>query len=101
MLTKKQLVFKIVLKRLWYLLFGIMVIAIAIQLYLLRGTPSRPLDMQHLHSDVSYTSTPTLLIPGQGGNTITFDTVYQTGTESKYRAKCHGRARFANWSGTG
>ena len=74
MLTKKQLVFKIVLKRLWYLLFGIMVIAIAIQLYLLRGTPSRPLDMQHLHSDVSYTSTPTLLIPGQGGNTITFDT---------------------------
>ena len=74
MLTKKQLVFKIVLKRLWYLLFGIMVIAIAIQLYLLRGTPSRPLDMQHLHSDVSYTDTPTLLIPGQGGNTITFDT---------------------------
>ncbi|MFR0582812.1 alpha/beta hydrolase [Limosilactobacillus mucosae] len=74
MLTKKQLVFKIVLKRLWYLLFGIMVIAIAMQLYLLRGTPSRPLDMQHLHSDVSYTSTPTLLIPGQGGNTITFDT---------------------------
>lgn len=74
MQSKKRLVFKIMLKRLWYLLFGIMVIAIAAQLYLLRGTPSQSLNMQHLKSDISYTNTPTLLIPGQGGNTITFDT---------------------------
>ncbi|NME34883.1 alpha/beta hydrolase [Lactobacillus sp. MRS-253-APC-2B] len=65
---------KIVLKRLWYLVFGIIVIAMAVQLYLLKGTPSQPLNMHRLRSDVSYTDTPTLLIPGQGGNTITFDT---------------------------
>ncbi len=74
MLNKKQLVIKIVLKRLWYLVFGIIVIAMAVQLYLLKGTPSQPLNMHRLRSDVSYTDTPTLLIPGQGGNTITFDT---------------------------
>ncbi|MDM8219484.1 alpha/beta hydrolase [Limosilactobacillus mucosae] len=74
MLNKKQLVIKIVLKQLWYLVFGIIVIAMAVQLYLLKGTPSQPLNMHRLRSDVSYTDTPTLLIPGQGGNTITFDT---------------------------
>lgn len=74
MLNKKQLVIKIVLKRLWYLVFGIIVIAMAVQLYLLKGTPSQSLNMHRLRSDVSYTDTPTLLIPGQGGNTITFDT---------------------------
>lgn len=74
MLNKKQLVIKIVLKRVWYLVFGIIIIAMAVQLYLLKGTPSQPLNMHQLRSDVSYTDTPTLLIPGQGGNTITFNT---------------------------
>lgn len=40
MLNKKQLVIKIVLKRVWYLVFGIIIIAMAVQLYLLKGTPS-------------------------------------------------------------
>lgn len=74
MLNKKQLVIKIVLKRVWYLVFGIIIIAMAVQLYLLKGTPSQPLNIHQLRSDVSYTDTPTLLIPGQGGNTITFNT---------------------------
>lgn len=42
------------------------------QLYLLRGTTGRPLRKNDLRADVTYSSTPTLLIPGWGGNTVTY-----------------------------
>lgn len=67
MTTMKKL-FKILLS----LLTGFILIGAGIQAYLLRGTAGVPLTRAKYRSDVRYSSTPTILIPGWGGNTVTY-----------------------------
>ena len=67
MTTMKKL-FKILLG----LLVGIVIIGAGIQTYLLRGTRGISLTKAEYRSDVHYSSTPTILIPGWGGNTVTY-----------------------------
>lgn len=50
----------------------LILLACGVQGYLLSGTPAKPLT-DNLVKDYHYSSTPTLLIPGWGGNTITYN----------------------------
>lgn len=63
-------------------LFCILLVAGAgLQVYLLRGTPGVPLAKKNYRRDVDYTTIPTILIPGWGGNTVTYQKLinyYQT-----------------------
>lgn len=68
MVTIKKLL-KIILACLVILL----VIGAGVQLFLLRGTPGKALQASDYRSDTIYRSTPTILIPGWGGNTITYN----------------------------
>lgn len=68
MVTIKKLL-KIILACLVILL----VIGAGVQLFLLRGTPGKALQASDYRSDTIYRSIPTILIPGWGGNTITYN----------------------------
>lgn len=61
------------LKGLGLVIASVIVIGGCVQLYLLRGTPGRPLREADLRADTEYSTTPTLLIPGWGGSTVTYD----------------------------
>ena len=62
--------FKKVLRRVAIGLAVIIVVLAGVQLYLLRGTPGKAITPTN--SSVKYSATPTLLIPGWGGNTWTY-----------------------------
>lgn len=49
---------------------GLALILMVVQLYLLRGVKPQPIQRTNPH--VRYTATPTILIPGWGGNTWTY-----------------------------
>lgn len=68
MVTIKK-VLKIILGCLAFLV----VLILCLQLYLLRGTTGQPLTASEYRSGYRYRSTPTILIPGWGGNTITYN----------------------------
>lgn len=51
---------------------AIFLLACGVQGYLLSGTPAKPLTGE-LEEKYDYQSTPTLLIPGWGGNTVTYN----------------------------
>lgn len=68
MVTIKK-VLKIILGCLAFLV----VVILCLQLYLLRGTSGRPLAASEYQREYHYRSTPTILIPGWGGNTITYN----------------------------
>lgn len=52
------------------ILIVLVLVLIALQLYLLKGTQSKRIPAKR--TDVHYSSTPTLLIPGWGGNSWTY-----------------------------
>ncbi|MRN07761.1 alpha/beta hydrolase [Lactobacillus sp. 0.1XD8-4] len=52
---------------------GIILVAFGIQGYLMHSTPGKSLSPQEYRKDIYYSSTPTLLIPGWGGNATTYD----------------------------
>lgn len=58
------------------IIIGIVLIGIVIQLFLLRGTRSQ--DIKTNNEMVHYSSTPTLLVPGWGGNSWTYQKLIQT-----------------------
>lgn len=58
------------------IVLAVVLIGIVVQLYLLRGTRSQSISTNN--SQVHYTSTPTLLIPGWGGNTWTYQKFIRT-----------------------
>lgn len=64
---------KKVLKIILVCFASLLVVGVCIQLYLLRGTAGRPLTASEYRHDYNYRSTPTILIPGWGGNTITYN----------------------------
>lgn len=68
MVTIKKLL-KVILACFAFLL----VLGVGVQLYLLRGTPGKPLMANRYRTDTVYSSVPTILIPGWGGNTITYN----------------------------
>lgn len=51
---------------------GLCIILLLIQAFLLRGTPGKTLKATDYRPKIHYTNIPTLLIPGWGGNTITY-----------------------------
>lgn len=53
----------------------------AVQLYLLRGSKASPI--QPSNPRVEYRSTPTLLIPGWGGNSWTYQKLIQTAQQKR------------------
>jgi Uncharacterized protein with an alpha/beta hydrolase fold len=61
------------LKGLGLVIASVIVIGSCVELYLLRGTPGRSLREADLRADTEYSTTPTLLIPGWGGSTVTYD----------------------------
>lgn len=58
------------------IIIGIALIGIVIQLFLLRGTKSQPISTSNQR--INYSGTPTLLIPGWGGNSWTYQKLIQT-----------------------
>lgn len=52
---------------------SLILLAFGIQGFLLRGTPGQHLSSQNYQSNLEYSSIPTLLIPGWGGSTITYN----------------------------
>lgn len=58
------------------IIIGIVLIGIAVQLFLLRGTKEQSINTNNDY--VQYSSTPTLLIPGWGGNSWTYQKLIQT-----------------------
>ena len=54
---------------------SLVLLAFGIQGFLLRGTPGQSLSPQNYQDKVDYSSVPTLLIPGWGGSTITYNAV--------------------------
>ena len=52
---------------------SLVLLAFGIQGFLLRGTPGQSLSPQNYQDKVDYSSVPTLLIPGWGGSTITYN----------------------------
>lgn len=52
---------------------SLILFAFGIQGFLLRGTPGQHLSPQNYQSNLEYSSIPTLLIPGWGGSTITYN----------------------------
>ncbi|WP_373842261.1 alpha/beta hydrolase [Limosilactobacillus sp.] len=59
-------------------LIGVCLILALTQLFLLRGTPGQKLKSNTYQSNLNYSRVPTLLIPGWGGNTITYNKLIQT-----------------------
>lgn len=55
------------------LLGGLCLLLLLTQAFLLRGTPGRPLYSSDLQKGVIYSRVPTLLIPGWGGNMVTYN----------------------------
>ncbi|WP_301876244.1 alpha/beta hydrolase [Limosilactobacillus oris] len=72
-MNKGMVTIKKFLKGLGLVIASVIVIGGCVQLYLLRGTPGRPLREADLRADTEYSTTPTLLIPGWGGSTVTYD----------------------------
>lgn len=60
------------LKKILLTLFIILILAVLIQLFLITGTKGQALQKDNLRSDVKYSPTPTLLIPGWAGNALTY-----------------------------
>ncbi len=60
-------------KVLGYSLGGVCVLLLLTQAFLLRGTPGTTIDPAAGPRTVRYSKVPTLLIPGWGGNTITYN----------------------------
>ena len=52
---------------------SLVLLAFGIQGFLLRGTPGQPLSPQNYQDKIEYSSVPTLLIPGWGGSTVTYN----------------------------
>ncbi|WP_295730592.1 alpha/beta hydrolase [uncultured Limosilactobacillus sp.] len=63
----------------------IILIGGAVQLYLLRGSRSSPIEQTNPR--VEYRSTPTLLIPGWGGNSWTYQKLIQTAQQKNIAQK--------------
>lgn len=61
------------LKNLFKVLIGILVIALGVQLILLIPSPQKALRTNDLRNDIKYTDTPTILIPGYGGSNYTYN----------------------------
>lgn len=59
-------------------LIGVCLILVLTQLFLLQGTPGQKLKSNTYQSNLNYSRVPTLLIPGWGGNTITYNKLIQT-----------------------
>lgn len=68
-----MVIIKKLIKIILVLLIALIVVGSGIQLFLLRGTPRKALKQADYRQDVNYRSTPTILIPGWGGNTITYN----------------------------
>lgn len=60
-------------KVLGYSLGGLCVTLLLVQAFLLRGTPGKPIELSAAPRTIRYSRVPTLLIPGWGGNTITYN----------------------------
>ncbi|MGN1283237.1 MAG: alpha/beta hydrolase [Limosilactobacillus sp.] len=60
-------------KVLGYSIGGVCVFLLLTQIFLLRGTPGKTIDPAAGPQTISYSKVPTLLIPGWGGNTITYN----------------------------
>lgn len=68
-----MVIIKRIIKIILVIVATLLVIVAGTQLYLLRGTPGRVLKTTDQRQDINYTTTPTILIPGWGGNTITYN----------------------------
>lgn len=68
-----MVIIKKFLKGLLLVIACLVVLGGCVQLYLLRGTTGRLLCERDLRADTEYSTVLTLLIPGWGGNTITYD----------------------------
>lgn len=60
-------------KVLGYSIGGVCVLLLLTQAFLLRGTPGKAIDPAAGPKVVRYSKVPTLLIPGWGGNTVTYN----------------------------
>ncbi|WP_035191515.1 alpha/beta hydrolase [Ligilactobacillus equi] len=60
------------MKKILLVALALIIIALGIQLLLLKGSREEPLRQNRLKTDVTYSDTPTLLIPGWGGNAWTY-----------------------------
>lgn len=60
-------------KVLGYSLGGLCLLLLFTQAFLLRGTPGETIDFDQGPKTIRYSRIPTLLIPGWGGNTITYN----------------------------
>ncbi len=72
-MRKGMVIIKRFFKRFLLVIASLVVLGGCVQLYLLRGTTGRPLRERDLRADTKYSSTPTILIPGWGGSTVTYD----------------------------
>lgn len=66
---------------------GILLALCAVQGYLLRGTPGVQLKNSQLNSNYQHSSTPTILIPGWAGNTITYNKLIKSYQEKRIARK--------------
>ncbi|MCC4486470.1 hypothetical protein [Limosilactobacillus reuteri] len=62
---------------------SLVLLAFGIQGFLLRGTPGQSLSPQNYQDKVDYSSVPTLLIPGWGGSTITYNKMINLNFKNK------------------
>lgn len=60
-------------KLIGYSLGGLCLLLLITQAFLLRGTPGKSLSPHDYQPEMQYTKIPTLLVPGWGGNTITYN----------------------------
>ncbi|MDO4903648.1 MAG: alpha/beta hydrolase [Limosilactobacillus sp.] len=65
----------------------LVIVGMAVQIYLLRGTPGRELHRNEYRQDTTYTSTPTILVPGWGGNTVTYNKLINYYQDHHYAQK--------------
>ncbi|WP_251546656.1 alpha/beta hydrolase [Limosilactobacillus caecicola] len=67
------------------ILIGLILLAVFVQLYLLRGTKCQTITTSNQR--VRYQSTPTLVIPGWGGNSWTYQKLIQTAQQQNVAEK--------------
>lgn len=60
------------------IILGLLLLALLVQLWMLHGSHSKPLTSQTASSQIQRSTTPTLLIPGWGGGTWTYDKLIRT-----------------------
>lgn len=61
-----------------YGLGGLLLVLMVTQVFLLRGTAGQTLNTHAYRDDIHYSRVPTLLIPGWGGNTVTYNRLIRT-----------------------